>query len=132
MAALYVAIYATGVSAQIIPHWAFYTEDDQGNGMVYEALGSSGHDFKYHTKYVDILTSKSLSEYPRIGRIEADVWPEVPDLLKQVPMSTKSGWNCQDWVMEAIAALARKSYFEEDAEGINRIKSLYKKTAGQY
>lgn len=125
MAELHVAIYTC--EEEDVPHWCLYTVDDDGDGRVFEALGSTGHKFKYHTRDVDIAKSATLSETVEIGRIEADVWPEVPDLLKAVPMSKKQGWNCQNWVMEAIAALKREGYLERKKGGMSRIESKYQK-----
>ncbi|KZF22384.1 hypothetical protein L228DRAFT_248062 [Xylona heveae TC161] len=125
MAELHVAIYES--SPDDVPHWSLYTMDDYGNEMVFEALGSTGGEFKYNSRAVRMLLSDSLSEIPKIGRIEADVWPDVPDLLKYVPMGNRKGWNCQNWVMEAIASLKREGYLEENAAGMNYIRSKYQK-----
>jgi len=130
MATLYVAIYRA--SANDIPHWCLYTIDDYGNEKIYEALGSTGSPFTYHTESVVMENSERPYRTVKIGRIEADVCLEVADLLARVPMSSASGWNCQNWVMQGIAALEDEDYLEGYKKGKNYIKSKYQKEFGSY
>lgn len=130
MATLYVAIDKAGGSE--IPHWCLYTMDDENGERIYEALGSTGSSFRYHTKSDCIEMSEQLYRTIKIGRIEADVWPEVADLLARVPMSNARGWNCQNWVMQGIAALKKEGCLEEHEKGTDYIKSKYQKTFGRY
>ena len=130
MATLYVAIYRT--SANDIPHWCLYTIDDDGNEIIYETLGSAGASFGYNTRSVIMENSGGLYRTIEIGRIEADVWPEVADLLSRVPMSNASGWNCQNWVMQGIAALKKEDFLEEHKKGLDYIKAKYQKKFGTY
>lgn len=106
--------------------------DDENGERIYEALGSTGSSFRYHTKSDRIERSEQLYRTIKIGRIEADVWPEVADLLARVPMSNARGWNCQNWVMQGIAALKKEGYLEEHKKGTDYIKSKYQKTFGRY
>lgn len=57
------------------------------------------------------------------------MWPEVPDLLRQLPMGDlyEEGWNCQNWVLEAIAALNHMGYLEVDQAGMANVKSRHGK-----
>ena len=130
MATLYVAIYRAGNDD--IPHWCLYTIDDYDNEKIYEALGSTGSSFRYHTKSVSMLTSDRLYRTVKVGRIEADVWPEVAGLFARVPMSNAGGWNCQNWVMQGIAALESVDYLEGDKKGKDYIKSRYQQKFGTY
>ena len=114
------------------PHWCLWTQDDGGQELIFEALGSTGHAFRYHTRSVIMASSKSEKKQIKIGRIEADVWPEIPDLLAGVPMSTQSDWNCQNWVMEAITALKKVNYLEEDDSGLTYVQGKYKSKKRAY
>jgi len=130
MAELFVAIYKGGDNN--VPHWCFATRDDSGNERIFEALGSTGINFTYHTRAVDLDKSASLTRLVKIGRIEADVWPETPEVFKSVPMSRASGWNCQNWVREGIDKLREKDYLEEDTAGTAYIMSKYQKKWKDY
>lgn len=130
MATLYVAIYRA--SDHDIPHWCLYTVGDYGNEAIYEALGSAGMSFRYNTRSAIMRNSRELYRTIKIGRIEADVWPEVAALMSRVPMSNTRGWNCQSWVMQGIAALKKEDYLEEDNKGMNYIKNKYQKKFGTY
>ncbi|KAK2754241.1 hypothetical protein FQN54_007120 [Arachnomyces sp. PD_36] len=128
MAEVYVAIERC--ADEDVPHWCLYTMDDEGNEVTFEALGTLGEDFHFNSQPVHDLThSESIAATPRIGRIEADVWPDVPGFLRQLPMGDlrEVGWNCQNWVLEAIAALKRIGYLEEDGEGMGYLQPRYQK-----
>lgn len=128
MADLYVAIELC--ADEDIPHWCLYTVDDDGDETTFEALGFLGENFGFNSQRVHhLVDSAPISATPSIGRIEADVWPEVPDLLRQLPMGDlrEEGWNCQNWVLEAIAALKQVDYLEEDEAGMVYLRSRYQK-----
>lgn len=38
-------------------------------------------------------------------------------------MGSKKGWNCQNWVVEAIATLKQEDYLEENEVGMSNINS---------
>ncbi|KAF2790072.1 hypothetical protein K505DRAFT_391497 [Melanomma pulvis-pyrius CBS 109.77] len=93
MAEVSVAIYLVGDEGDL-PNWCFWATDGDGDEVIFEALGSTGHAFRYHSKPVRMYTADSRKEAPRIGRIEADVWLGILDLLAGVPLRTKPGWTC--------------------------------------
>lgn len=115
-----------------VPHWAIWTRDDDGDELIFEALGSEGAKFTFNCKPVSMYESSSPREAPHIGRIEADVWPDVPDLLKTVPMSNEPGWNCQNWVTQAIEALRKEGFLEEGERGTACVQSNFQKKIGTY
>ncbi|KAK2757048.1 hypothetical protein FQN54_005017 [Arachnomyces sp. PD_36] len=132
MAEMYVVIYLNS-DGWDVPHWCLWTRDDDGNELIFEALGSTGTRFTYHSRPVDMLKSESRKTTPHIGRIEADVWDEVPELLEGVPMNNDDpAWNCQNWIMEAIQALQREGYLEEDEEGLSYIRHWYQQRTDAY
>ena len=108
--------------------------DDSGNEMIYEALGPTGGPYKYNTRHTTVEREEDISESPRVGRIEADVWPSIAKLLNGLPMGGTGtrGWNCQSWVMEAISALRGEGYLEEDEEGIDRVQLMYQRKWKDY
>lgn len=132
MASLYVAVYKTrGFN---VPHWCLYTVDDNGDEMIFEALGPTGGPYQYHTQDATLQDSLEISETPKVGRIEADVWPEISTLLNELPLGGTGdrGWNCQSWVMEAIAALSKIGYLERDEGAIERVQKIYQKKWTEY
>ncbi|KAF2257650.1 hypothetical protein CC78DRAFT_205367 [Lojkania enalia] len=131
MAELYVVIYLN-CDPNDTPHWCLHSIDDDGDELIYEAFGSSGTSFRYNTRPVVMASSKSEKEQVKIGRIEADVWPEIPNLFAGVPMSTQAGWNCQNWVMEAISALKGEGFLEEEEGGLAYVQGKYQKKKGTY
>jgi hypothetical protein len=131
MAEVYVMVYLNA-DEEDVPHWCLWTCDDHGNELVFEALGITGKNFTFNSRSVDMAKSHSRKVIPRIGRIDADVWPEVPDLLKTVPMNKEPGWNCQNWVMEAIAALKREGFLEEDEQGTAYVRFKFQEKTKTY
>ena len=132
MASLHVAIYKT--RGYNVPHWCLYTVDDNSDEMIFEALGPTGGPYQYHTELTSLQDSADILETPKVGRIEADVWPEIPTILSGLPLGGMGdvGWNCQSWVMEAIAALSRIGYLERKEDGIERAQALYQKKWTEY
>ncbi|KAF1993677.1 hypothetical protein P154DRAFT_567864 [Amniculicola lignicola CBS 123094] len=131
MAAIYVVIYLSCADDDK-PHWCLYTIDDSGNELIFEALGSSGVTFRYNSRPVDMDKSLSEKQRVKIGRIEADVWPDIPSLFARVPMSSEVGWNCQNWVMQAISALKGENYLEEDERGVAYVQGKYQKKKEEF
>ena len=131
MAEICVVIYLN-CDPEDIPHWCLWTTDDYGSELIFEALGSTGQAFRFNSRSVRMLTSKSDKEKIPIGRIEADVWSQTHDLLKGVPMKTQAGWNCQDWVAEAIEALKEAGFLERNESGLSYVQRKYHKTRGTY
>ncbi|KAF2187219.1 hypothetical protein K469DRAFT_125718 [Zopfia rhizophila CBS 207.26] len=131
MAEMYVVMYLN-CDADDTPHWCLYTVDDGGDELIFEALGSTGQAFRFHTRSVCMDRSQSRKEKIHVGRIEADVWPEVPSLLAGVPVSKQAGWNCQNWVMQAIEALKNESYLEVHDSGLANVRGKYQKKKGAY
>lgn len=107
------------------PHWCIHTVDDDGDQLIFEALGSTGQAFHYQSRSVNMDKSKSEKQEIHIGRIEADVWSEIPSLFSGVPVSTQAGWSCQNWVMQAIEALKKMFYLEEDNSGLESVQVKY-------
>lgn len=103
MAEMIVAIYEKG--DQDIPHWCLASIGDYGEEKIFEANGITGQTFTYVERNVDLDKSDRLKIRVPIGRVEADIWPETPGLLRSVPMSNTPGWDCQNWVMSAINKL---------------------------
>lgn len=124
MAEVFVVIY-TDCDDNDTPHWALHTVDDKADELFFEALGSTGMFFRFSSGEVDMKASESEKQMVRIGRIDADVWPEIPGLLEGVPVSTQAGWNCQNWVMQAIEALKTVHYLDEDEDGIACVGEKY-------
>ncbi|KAH7130650.1 hypothetical protein B0J11DRAFT_504411 [Dendryphion nanum] len=104
---------AMGTWGEELVNWGYCYDQ-----LIFEALGSTGQVFRYHSRSVDMDKSKSEKQRIHIGHIEADVWPEIPSLLSGVPVSTQTGWNCQNWVTQAIDALKKEHYLEENDLGI--------------
>ena len=130
MAELHVAIYSCADQAR--PHRSLYAQDDDGNISIFEALGSAGMGFKFNNRCETMHNDERPSKVPHIGRIEADVWPDAMELLKKVPMSVGLDWNCQSWVMEAIASLNEERYLEEEEGGMAHIKKMFHKKWMEY
>jgi hypothetical protein len=132
MASLHVAVYK--IRGFNVPHWCLYTVDDNGDEMIFEALGPTGGPYQYHTQHTTLQDSLDISETPKVGRIEADVWPEISTLLKGLPLggTGDKGWNCQSWVREAIAALSKIGYLERDEGAIERVQEIYQKKWTEY
>ncbi|KAF2014549.1 hypothetical protein BU24DRAFT_423470, partial [Aaosphaeria arxii CBS 175.79] len=106
MAELSVIIYLDA-SIHAVPHWCLYTKGDYGEERIFEALGITGQEFNFNTSYVDMANCDIEKQIIHVGRIEADVWDEVPSILAEVPVSSQMGWNCQSWVMSAIEKLLK-------------------------
>jgi hypothetical protein len=131
MATIYVVIYLN-CETNDTPHWCLHTVDDNEHELIFEALGSSGVIFRYNTRSVDMDSSTSKKQKVKIGRIEADVWQEIPGLFAGVPMSRQAGWNCQNWVMQAISVLQGEGYLEEDEGGIAYVQGKYQKKKREF
>ncbi|KAF2477216.1 uncharacterized protein BDR25DRAFT_44365 [Lindgomyces ingoldianus] len=101
-----------------VPHWCLWTLSDGGDELIFEALGVTGSSFHYNSIPVVMDKYASVKQTHRIGRIEADVWGEIPGILEGLPMSEETGWNCQNWVMQAINKLREVGYLEVDERGI--------------
>lgn len=130
MAELYVAIYQA--DEHDVPHWSLASRDDNGVSVIYEAVGISGSRFSYYTRHEDFEKSATLEKTQRIGRVEADVWPEVAGIFAGVPTSSRAGWNCQNWVVEAVRQLRERSYLEEDEAGLAYIGTMFQRKWADY
>lgn len=125
MANMIVAIYKCG--DQDIPHWCLASIGDYGEEKVFEANGSAGQTFTYAERSIDLDNSAGLKVRVAIGRVEADIWPETPSLLRSVPISNAPGWNCQNWVMSAINTLRQTGHLEESTQGTAYLNTMYQK-----
>ena len=106
---LYVAHYgAEGLRGAW--HWSFLLMRDgnSGDSTAYQIRGSEQtYAYEGPDRQVDVARSRSFQGKVHVGSIPADRLHDFEQALNDVPVirGTRTGWNCQNWIMDALARL---------------------------
>lgn len=91
-----------------IKHWALVVREKGSKiGTAYQITG--GKPF-YAMKEPETVEMEKASTYlgkAAVGEVDSTFIRQIPQLLQRVPVvrNVESFWNCQDWVVGALAQL---------------------------
>lgn len=92
-------------------HWSFLLRTDQKTTVAYQITGSTT---KYEIKAPEVVVPKKSTTFMgavQVGQIEPDQVNQFWETLKNVPVTHGNrNWNCQNWIIEALAALAANGF----------------------
>lgn len=112
---VWVAMYEGGGPFK---HWSLFVEDshDRHNSFIIHAEGSSGN-FRYEQRRSDAHSSRSLHDMIRIGQVHKDNLRRFREVCRQVEVKNQDPtWNCQDFVWNAMGAIAAHRLIDQDDE----------------
>ncbi|KAK4197067.1 hypothetical protein QBC40DRAFT_334422, partial [Triangularia verruculosa] len=112
---LYVALYARGGAARMAGgedryHWALITgpkqEADASRGKRYHAKEPRPGMWEYSEQNTGTASTLMILVRIRVAKIKS--MARLEQVLRGVPIRAgQPGWNCVEWVREALSALAR-------------------------
>lgn len=98
-----------------IRHWAIVvmTAPHKLEGVLYELVGGAAKDLVLgEVRAVELLKSSTYLGRQRVGVIPARRMGAVHDILVRTPLRNgTTGWNCQSWVVEALARIIHEGSF---------------------
>ncbi|KAF2755529.1 hypothetical protein EJ05DRAFT_104917 [Pseudovirgaria hyperparasitica] len=98
-------------------HWAFFlqTGTERGDGSVLQLHGMPGAFYYEGEEKVVPHAPGSIKAEVEIGAVPVARYERFKELLKAVPISKdeSSGWNCQDWSLQALASLREEGFVDD-------------------
>ncbi|EPS98087.1 hypothetical protein FOMPIDRAFT_1051838 [Fomitopsis schrenkii] len=116
-------VYVVQYYAKDAPHhWAIFVEKDtdKEEGAIFDINGNTTNYVYRHKGKVSMKRSNTYEGRVAVGSMlgtdKRD--GEVDKLLKNIPIQFHNdpNWNCQNWVVEALAKMEQKGYLELDRE----------------
>ncbi|TFK73384.1 hypothetical protein BDN72DRAFT_761747 [Pluteus cervinus] len=92
-------------------HWSFLlpVENQLKQYMAYQVTGSTD---TYRVKDLEVVVledSQSFMGMIEVGHIEESQWQEFEIVVSSVPATRgNKAWNCQNWIIEVLAAAKAK------------------------
>ncbi|KIJ64529.1 hypothetical protein HYDPIDRAFT_89909 [Hydnomerulius pinastri MD-312] len=94
-----------------VKHWSFLLFTADGKTVAYQITGSTTTYEMKEPEVVQHLRSQSYLGRVDVGTIDAARRDEFLQVLKDVNVKRGDiGWNCQNWVIDALSALKAKGF----------------------
>ena len=117
MAKLYIAMYRP--TEGNYEHWALYLDND-GISTVFEVIGEHG-TFEANTLSVKPESSRRHKRSILVGTINKQDVPNLFKVMENAKIDNETiEWNCQDYVLEALAELYEECVIDEDDRDYER------------
>ncbi|KAG8966747.1 hypothetical protein FRC03_011388 [Tulasnella sp. 419] len=96
-------------------HWALLLVANPPISIAYQISGSTDtYAYKPPEAFDESLSGTGFMGKVKVGEIEGDHEARFVKTLQGVPITKGSlSWNCQDWVILALAALASEGFAVE-------------------
>ena len=116
----------------IYKHWGVFIDGRRKpDKVILQAMGSDGR-FRFDAEFTDARQQHGLVELVYMCDAELAKVDAIKDIAEKLPIKNGiSGWNCQDYVLDLLAALEEKHVIDAQDGGYQERKSsLEKKQEG--
>lgn len=116
----------------IYKHWGLFIDGRRkADKVILQAMGSYGR-FRFDAEITDARQLQGLVELVYLCDVELAKVDTIKDIAEKVPIQNRvSGWNCQDYVLDLLAALEERHVIDgQDGGYKERKSSLEKKQEG--
>lgn len=94
-----------------VRHWAFLLMTSNLEARLFQITGSTTTYEWSPPKDVQPGKSQSFLGSTKVGLIEASRYDEFVQILESVPIVRNDlGWNCQNWIVNAMAKLEQHGF----------------------
>lgn len=96
-------------------HWSFLLEIDNQRATTYQITGSTNTYEIKSPEDVVVARSSSFLGKVDVGQVETSQVDRFWQVLQSVPVKRGDlGWNCQNWIVEGLAALKSQGFEVEE------------------